>query len=297
LCVSAEQAQQVKDRLARWLAPRGLAFNEDKTRTVRLEDGFDFLGFSIRRYRNGKLLIKPSKAAVQRIRSRLAAEVRALHGANAEAVINALNPIIRGWAAYYRTVVSKEIFSGLDHYVWRLTYRWALRAHPNKSKRWAMARYFGAFHPARRDRWVFGDRDSGRYLVKFSWTPIVRHRLVAGGASLDDPALASYWATRRRRVRPPLGPFFLRLLQSQKGCCPGCDGLLLHADREPQSPEEWEQWLKGLRKAIRRNAVASPGRPPDKNARCLMHTSCARRRSSTRAASPPLLPPEPSGLA
>jgi RNA-directed DNA polymerase len=297
LCVSAEQAQQVKDNLARWLAPRGLAFNEDKTRIVRLEDGFDFLGFGIRRYRNGKLLIKPSKAAVQRIRSRLAAEVSALHGANAEAVINKLNPVIRGWAAYYRTVVSKEIFSDLDHYVWRLTYRWALRAHPNKSKRWAMARYFGAFHPARRDRWVFGDRDSGRYLVKFSWTPIVRHRLVAGGASLDDPALASYWATRRRRVRPPLGPFFLRLLQSQKGCCPGCDGLLLHADREPQSPEEWEQWLKGLRKAIRRNAVASPGRPPDKNARCLMHTSCARRRSSTRAASPPLLPPEPSGLA
>jgi RNA-directed DNA polymerase len=100
LCVSAEQAQQVKDCLAQWLAPRGLAFNEDKTRIVRLDDGFDFLGFSIRRYRNGKLLIKPSKAAVQRIRSRLAAEVRALHGANAEAVINALNPVIRGWAAF-----------------------------------------------------------------------------------------------------------------------------------------------------------------------------------------------------
>jgi RNA-directed DNA polymerase len=295
LCVSAEQAQQVKDNLARWLAPRGLAFNEDKTRIVRLEDGFDFLGFSIRRYRNGKLLIKPSKAAVQRIRSRLAAEVSALHGANAEAVINTLNPVIRGWAAYYRTVVSKEIFSDLDHYVWRLTYRWALRAHPNKLKRWATARYFGAFHPARRDRWVFGDRDSGRYLVKFSWTPIVRHRLVAGGASPDDPALASYWATRRRG-KPPLGPFFLRLLKSQKGRCPGCDGLLLDADREPQSPEEWEQWLAGLRKAIYRTAVAVPSGPPDENARCLMHTSCARRRNATRTDSPPL-PPQPSGLA
>src|SRR6267378_4662320 len=297
LCVSAEQAQQVKDRLTQWLAPRGLAFNEDKTRIVRLEDGFDFLGFSIRRYRNGKLLIKPSKAAVQRIRSRLAAEVRALHGANAEAVINALNPIIRGWAAYYRTVVSKEIFSALDHYVWRLTYRWALRAHPNKPKRWVTARYFGAFHPARRDRWVFGDRDSGRYLVKFSWTPIVRHRLVTGGASPDDPALASYWATRRRRGRPPLGPFFLRLLQSQNGRCPGCGSLLLHADQQPQSPDEWELWLKGLRKAIRRAAVTAPGGPPDENARCLMHASCAKRRNPARAARPPQLPPELSGLA
>jgi RNA-directed DNA polymerase len=63
LCHSQQQAEQVKARLAEWLAPRGLAFNEDKTRIVRLEDGFDFLGFSIRRYRNGKLLIKPSKAA------------------------------------------------------------------------------------------------------------------------------------------------------------------------------------------------------------------------------------------
>jgi RNA-directed DNA polymerase len=297
LCVSATQAQQVKDRLAQWLAPRGLAFNEDKTRIVRLEDGFDFLGFSIRRHRNGKLLTKPGKAAVQRIRSRLAAEVRALHGANAEAVINALNPVIRGWAAYYRTGVSKEIFSALDHHVWQLTYRWALRAHPNKPKRWVTARYFGAFHPARRDRWVFGDRDSGRYLAKFSWTPIVRHRLVAGGSSPDNPALASYWAERRRRGKPPLGPFLLRLLRLQKGRCPGCGGLLLHADHEPQDPDEWEQWLKGLRKAIRRTAIATPTGPPDENARCLMHASCAKRRNAARAASPLQLPPEPSGLA
>jgi RNA-directed DNA polymerase len=92
LCTSAEQAHQVKDNLARWLAPRGLTFNEAKTRVVGIEDGFDFLGFNVRRYRNRKLLIKPSKAAVQRIRSRLAVEVKALHGANAEAVINKLNP-------------------------------------------------------------------------------------------------------------------------------------------------------------------------------------------------------------
>jgi RNA-directed DNA polymerase len=166
---------------------------------------------------------------------------------------------------------------------------------PDKPKRWVTARYFGAFHPARRDRWVFGDRDSGRYLVKFSWTPIVRHRLVAGGASPDDPALAAYWDTRRRRGRPPLGPFFQRLLQSQNGRCPGCGSLLLHADQQPQSPEEWERWLKGLRKAIRRKAVTAPGGgPPDENARCLMHASCVKRRNAARAACPQQLPPEPT---
>jgi hypothetical protein len=65
-------------------------------------------------YRNGKLLTKPCKAAVQRVRRWLAAEVKALHGANAQAMINKLNPVIRGWAAYYRAGVSKEIFSSLD---------------------------------------------------------------------------------------------------------------------------------------------------------------------------------------
>ncbi|TMR87783.1 group II intron reverse transcriptase/maturase, partial [Nonomuraea basaltis] len=100
MCGSREQAEQVKQRLSAWLAPRGLRINEDKTRLVHLEDGFDFLGFHVRRYRNGKLLIKPSKAAVQRFRARLTAEMRALRGANAQAVIRRLNPIIRGWAAY-----------------------------------------------------------------------------------------------------------------------------------------------------------------------------------------------------
>lgn len=65
MCTSREQAEQVKERLAAWLMPRGLAFHEDKTRIVHAESGFDFLGFNVRRY-HGKLLIKPSKAAQYR---------------------------------------------------------------------------------------------------------------------------------------------------------------------------------------------------------------------------------------
>jgi RNA-directed DNA polymerase len=101
LCVSREQAEQVKARLATWLESRGLAFNEEKTRVVHLTEGFDFLGFNIRQYRNGKLLTKPSTTAVKRIKERLRNEVRALRGDNAKLVVGTLNPIIRGWAAYY----------------------------------------------------------------------------------------------------------------------------------------------------------------------------------------------------
>ena len=131
LCHTRHEAEQVKARLAGWLAPRGLTFNEDKTRIVTLDDGFDFLGFTVRR-QSGKLLIKPSKAALRRIRERLRTEMRALRGANAAAVLHRLNPIIRGWAAYYRTVVSSEAFTALDRYLWRLTYKWAKHRSPEQ---------------------------------------------------------------------------------------------------------------------------------------------------------------------
>ncbi len=105
LCHSREQAEQVKARLGAWLAPRGLVFNEAKTQITHLNHGVDFLGFTIRRFR-GKLLTKPSNDALRRIRSRLSTEVRALRGANADMMIAKLNPIINGWAAYYRIGVS-----------------------------------------------------------------------------------------------------------------------------------------------------------------------------------------------
>jgi RNA-directed DNA polymerase len=116
------EALQVKARPAGWLAPRGLVLNEDKTRVVSLEEGFDFLGFNVRRY-HGKLLIKPSKAAIRRVPERLRTEMRSLRGANAAAVLIRLNPIIRGWAAYYRGVVSSQAFAGLDHHMWKLVYK------------------------------------------------------------------------------------------------------------------------------------------------------------------------------
>jgi RNA-directed DNA polymerase len=218
--------------------------------------GFDFLGFNVRRYPSGKLLIKPSAKAVRRIRERLTTELRALRGANIIAVIRTINPIVRGWSAYYRSVVSKEVFSEVDHHLWLLTYRWALRAHPNKSKTWVTGRYFGAFNASRQDRWVFGDRDSGAYLIRFVWTKIVRHQLVRGTSSPDDPALTDYWDQRRRRKPLPLDKATLRLLQGQHGYCPLCQELLLHADREPQSPQDGSRGSK--RPGQRSGRIRSP---------------------------------------
>jgi RNA-directed DNA polymerase len=292
LCHSRDEALEVKARLAAWLAPRGLVFNEDKTRVVGLDEGFDFLGFNVRRYR-GKLLIRPSKAAVRRIRERLRTELRSLRGTNARAVLQRLNPIIRGWAAYYRTQVSSATFSTLDAYTWKLTYKWAVISHANKPKRWVVDRYFGRFNRARRDRWVFGDRQSGAYLLKFAWTRIVRHQIVKGGASPDDPALAEYWAYRRRKTPPPpIGGYTsLSLLEAQDGRCPLCRDRLLPADDPPQSPQQWEHWLAATRKTITTIVTRNDGAPDDTEPR-LIHAHCRNGQGPT------LLPAhEPSGLA
>jgi RNA-directed DNA polymerase len=299
MCSSREEACQVKTRLVEWLTPKGLAFNEDKTRIVHAEAGFDFLGFNIRRYHR-KLLIKPSPAAIRRIRERLRTEMRSLRGANAGALLRTMNPIVRGWSAYYRTVVSSEVFTALDNYVWKLVYKWAKHTHPNKPKHWVVDRYFGRFNKTRQDRWVFGDRASGAYLLKFSWTKIVRHQLVKGTASPDDPALSAYWARRRRNRRLlPVDKATLYLLQTQDGRCPLCRGLLLHADDQPQTPREWEQWLKTTRKAITKHYIAyrDDGTPDEPRLR-LTHSHCQRRHDAADRTEPALRPArEPSRLA
>jgi RNA-directed DNA polymerase len=308
-CASRQQAEHVKGRLAHWLAPRGLVFNEDKTRIVHLEEGFDFLGFNLRRYRRGdrpgKLLIKPSQEAVRRIRRRLAEEIRGMRGSNAMALIARLNPIIRGWASYYRGVVSSKVFTALDSHVWRLTFGWARRTHPYKSKKWIVRRYFGRFNRFRNDRWVFGardrvlnDRGDIAFLTKFSWTKIVRHRPVLRGASKDDPDLTEYWAARRRKMLAPLDSYNLRLLVEQDGRCPLCGDHVLTPDQPPQSPHEWERWwLSIVKRAIAAAYLTHHGRggAPDGNRTRLVHTSCHRSLRARSGMGPE--PATPSGLA
>jgi RNA-directed DNA polymerase len=286
-CQSRQQAEQVKAQLATWLEPRGLAFNEAKTRIVCLSEGFDFLGFNLRRYPNGKLLIKPGVTAVKRFRERLAEEFRALRGANVTAVLAKIVPIVRGWVTYYRTVVSSRVFSALTGYLWRLTYKWACWSHPNKPKRWIAGRYYQRFNKVRNDRWVFGDRVTGAYLPKPAWTGIVRHTLVKGWASPDDPDLARYWAQRCQKVKPPLDDYTVRLLARQDGRCSLCGENLLTPGQPPQTPEGWERWFLWVtRKAITAGYLVHRDTPSAARGQRthLVHATCHRSKHPPRLA-------------
>jgi RNA-directed DNA polymerase len=236
------------------------------------------LSFNIRRYHGAggsKVLTRPSGDAMKKMRRRIADELRALRGASPEAVIRVLNPIIWGQANYYRSGASSRSFHVLDNHLWPHLYRWALRRHPRKPRKWVAARYFGEFNPARRDKWVFGDRQTGAYLHRYAWTKIVRHVPVVGVNSPDDPALKQYWADRRRKRKPPqMAKAWQRDLRLQHGLCPLCREPLLFADHVPDSPSQWESWYTGIRKAIGHHAIVlHTGRTTCR----LVHAHCARR--------------------
>jgi RNA-directed DNA polymerase len=236
-CESKEEAELAKQALGKWLTARGLSFAEEKTRIVHLREGFNFLGFNIRHYRKPlttktgwKLLIKPSKQSVQKIRERLRQEWHSLRGHKVQVVIERLNPIIRGWANYFRAGVAAEIFNGLDHWMFQREERYATHTHPKKSKSWKRAKYWGRLNLDRQDTMVFGDKHTGRHLLKFSWFPIEYPVLVKGRASPDDPKLAAYWKKRNAAKGRDLTPSKQKLAQRQSGVCPVCRATLFNEE-------------------------------------------------------------------
>ncbi|MBW4623307.1 MAG: group II intron reverse transcriptase/maturase [Cyanosarcina radialis HA8281-LM2] len=196
---SLEKAQI---QIQQWLSNRGLELNAEKTLITSMEDGFDFLGFNHRHY-NGKLLIKPSKKKVLDFCKRIGKETRELNGKEQEELIRKLNPILRGFANYYKGVVSKETFGYISYRLWQYLWRWAKRRHPNKNSKWVRKRYFKTING---NKWTFcatitdrqgKDRDLTLYPI--AYTPIERHVKVKGKASPDDPSLKEYWEKRHHK--------------------------------------------------------------------------------------------------
>lgn len=236
-CESKEDAEATRDDIREWLATRGLRLSEAKTRVVHLTEGFDFLGFNIRHYRTPrttrtgyKLLIKPSKQSVQELRNRLKQEWMSLKGTSTIVVVNRLNPILRGWANYFRIGVSKDTFQSIDDWMYQRCYRYARFTHPTKPWKWIQSKYWGKLNSNREDRWVFGDKSEGKYLTKLSWVPIKRHTLVKGAASPDDPDLKEYWIKRQKREIGDLPAKRKFLARSQKGLCAHCGNSLFNEE-------------------------------------------------------------------
>ena len=110
---------EVKPAVVEFLAERGLVLSPEKTKITHIRDGFDFLGWNIRKY-DDKLLMKPSKANVKAHLDKIREVIKGNKTTKQASLIKLLNPILRGWANYHSHVVAKETFARVDNKVWSM---------------------------------------------------------------------------------------------------------------------------------------------------------------------------------
>lgn len=220
--------QEVKPAVVEFLAERGLILSPEKTKITNITDGFDFLGWNLRKY-NGKLLMKPSKANVKGHLDKIREVIKANKTAKQANLIRLLNPVLRGWANYHSHVVAKKTFARVDTTVWSMLWRWAVRRHPEKGARWIKLRYF----KSRGTRnWVFSttEKKEDGTLREFnlfleSGTPIQRHVKIKADANPHDPKWAQYFESRwgKKMLKSSRGRSKLyRVWLRQDRLCPTC---------------------------------------------------------------------------
>lgn len=193
--------EKVKPEVKAFLAKRNLTLSETKTKITHIEEGFDFLGFNIRKYK-GKLLIKPSLKSVNRFLNNIREIIEKSKGLTAEQLISKLNPKIRGWCNYFRHVVAKETFKKLDCHIFKKLQQWTRRRHPNKSVDWRRQKYFRQ----KGDRnWIFyakttkEGKSKTTDLFYAAQVPIERHVKIKCEATPYDPTFKEYFKQRRAK--------------------------------------------------------------------------------------------------
>jgi RNA-directed DNA polymerase len=211
---------QVKPLVMRFVAARGLVLSEAKTVITHIDDGFDFLGWNVRKFR-GMLVVQPSKKNVKAFLSKVRDTLRKRCTARQVDVIEQLVPVIRGWANYHRSQMASRTFSRCDHQIWQALWRWACRRHPQKGARWIKQRYFRR-HKGR--DWRFAEKD--KLLPTLSEFRKRPHTKVKAEANPYDPAFDEYFSKRlaRKMDKTLEGRRKLRWLWWwQDGTCPNCD--------------------------------------------------------------------------
>lgn len=240
-CETEEDARKSKETINKWLNERGLEISEEKTRIVHLTEGFNFLSMNVRLYKvkntktGLKLLVKPSKEFVKECKQDLKDIFKKYVGQKVDALISKINPVIRGKANYMNKYISSKIFNELDHYLFTRQCRYANRTHPKKSKRWKHNKYWGNLsfkHP--NNKWVFGNKQNGAYMLKFSWFNIERHILVARTNSPDDHNLIEYWEKRKvkqdKSEAEKLNSKSQKIAKRQNYLCPVCNQSIFNGE-------------------------------------------------------------------
>jgi RNA-directed DNA polymerase len=189
--------------IIKFLKERGLELSLEKTKITHINDGFDFLGFNIRKY-GEKLLIKPSEVSVKKFSESLRETIKRLGNCNTKTLIANLNSKIRGWTNYYRSSVAKEIFNGIDKVVFDSLWSMLKSKHSNKSLHWIRNKYFTRIGGR---NWCFFSKVRTKKgtkiypLIQAVKTKIKRHLKIIGRATPFDQDFNEYFKLRENRLK------------------------------------------------------------------------------------------------
>lgn len=220
-----EIALEAKELIKDFLKTRGLELSDEKTVVTHINDGFDMLGWTFRKW-NGKLIVKPSKKSIQAIVRNLSDTILKRGKAwNQDVLIMKLNQQIRGWTNYHQSVCANEAFAHLDYILYELLWRWAKRRHPKKGQWWISTKYW---HRRGTQNWVFST--DTKELIRVDHTPIVRHTKVRETA---NPFLDTEYFKQRKfnQGMKKLSGRFKLIWKNQDGCCYLC-GMPLDISEE-----------------------------------------------------------------
>ncbi len=172
-------AEALREEIEGVLSTIGLRLSPDKTLITHIEMGLDFLGWRIQRRRKRGtnryyVYTYPAKKALQAVMAKVKTLCRQV-GTNQplDALLLRLNPVLRGWCAYFRPGVSSATFGYLSHYTWQRVWGWLYRKHPRST--WKEIRRLhcrvGSW-PAGEDRMLFNPEKVGTTRYRYRGTVI-----------------------------------------------------------------------------------------------------------------------------
>lgn len=219
---------EVQPVVEAFMAERGLSLSKEKTLITHISKGFDFLGQNIRKYHD-KCLIKPSRQSVKNVLAKIRDILNRNKTAPVWRIIHLVNPIIRGWCNFHRSIVAKETFNYVDYRVWKMLWRWCKRRHLNRRKRWIRVKYFKTVGHR---KWSFqGVSPEGKVLTLLyaNDTPIERHTKIKAAANPYDPVFEAYFEQRleqawkkSKKGRGKVHTLWVRQLKR----CPSCEQFI-----------------------------------------------------------------------
>lgn len=210
-----------------FMRERGLELSQEKTKITHISDGFDFIGYNVRKY-NGKMLISPTKESVKRFLGKIREVVDGHKAVRQDSLIRLLNPIITGWSNYYRYCVASKIFHSADRMIFNKLWQWSLRRHPKKGKYWVANKYF---HTVRNRKWTFsyiigkGQSETRTVLKRLSDIKITRFIKIKAEANPYDTEWTEYFEKRytyKMLCNLNGKKSLLRIWERQKRICPIC---------------------------------------------------------------------------